>query len=337
MASFLPSPDPGANITVTKEEFNLFHNIDRQLFTRLVVGLSRDTSQSTHVMAFIMWLEKKCKDFKMVANLLNWPDNLLNDLADEAVLALNCIERSQFPYSCDKVLPLIHNISRGTMTLQYFHENRIEIIPAVTKYLNDVCTRAFTDIVQQVHYERAMKQQNYNAANYYGTMQKAFMPPVMYYAPAPGVAIVPQQITVPVAQWHEGNSTPWVGSGTGADSYDAASRNDFNQEFKEILNKVQLSAATIASEMKEVPADDRTIFMTFSKGYPISESEVREFFARFLYYRLHSFTRKIIIYADISSYLDLLGLTSVCQIWFELFSLHVTPCGFDYDVVAHCD
>ncbi|KAL6199571.1 hypothetical protein ACLB2K_029355 [Fragaria x ananassa] len=31
---------------------------------------------------------------------------------------------------------------------------------------------------------------------------------------------------------------------------------------------------------EEVPADDRTIFLTFSKGYPISEKEVREFFTR---------------------------------------------------------
>ncbi|XP_024200604.1 uncharacterized protein LOC112203939 [Rosa chinensis] len=31
---------------------------------------------------------------------------------------------------------------------------------------------------------------------------------------------------------------------------------------------------------EEVSADDRTIFLTFSKGYPISEKEVREFFTR---------------------------------------------------------
>jgi hypothetical protein len=30
------------------------------------------------------------------------------------------------------------------------------------------------------------------------------------------------------------------------------------------------------------PIDDRTLFMTFSKGYPISENEVREFFTRYV-------------------------------------------------------
>ncbi|KAL1330371.1 hypothetical protein HN51_047613 [Arachis hypogaea] len=249
-SSCLPPKDPGANIVVSKEEFNLFHNIDRQLFTRLVVGLGRDTSESAHVMSFIMWLERKCKDLRMVSNLLNWPDNLLNDLADEVALALNCIESPQFPYSHDKILPLVHNITRGTISLLYLHEIRMEVIPGVTKLLNDVCLRAFTDIIQQVHYENARKSMISNAYLH---------PPMMYYAPSPPA---------------------WISGGA-----NSSARNDdqFNQEFKEILAKLHLTTtnAATSNEMRQVPAaDDRTIFMTFSKGYPISESEVREFFTR---------------------------------------------------------
>lgn len=34
---------------------------------------------------------------------------------------------------------------------------------------------------------------------------------------------------------------------------------------------------------KEVSPDDRTIFLTFSKGYPTTEEEVREYFTRYYY------------------------------------------------------
>ena len=33
---------------------------------------------------------------------------------------------------------------------------------------------------------------------------------------------------------------------------------------------------------KEVSPDDRTIFLTFSKGYPTTEEEVREYFTRYI-------------------------------------------------------
>ncbi|MED6149813.1 hypothetical protein PIB30_066233 [Stylosanthes scabra] len=265
MVPYLHSKDPGANITVTKEEFNLFHNIDRQLFTRFVVGLRRDTSESTHVMSFIMWLERKCKDFKIVANLLTWPDNLLNDLADEAALALSCVESPQYPYTHDKVLPLIHNLTRGTISLVYLYENRMEVIPAVTKLLNDVSVRAFTDIIQHVQFENARNAMISNAAPAY--MQQS--PQMMYYAPAPA----------PTAA---ANPSHWI-AGSSSSSLIGSRQDEFNQEFREIVAKLNLSNTVVANEMmmREVPvADDRTIFMTFSKGYPISEAEIRDFFAR---------------------------------------------------------
>ncbi|KAE9592417.1 hypothetical protein Lalb_Chr19g0129081 [Lupinus albus] len=306
MSSLLPNNDPGVNVVVSKEEYNLFHNIDRQLFYRFVVGLGHDSSQTTHVLAFIIWLEKFTRDFRMVTNLLQWPNSLLADLADEAILVLNCIESPQFPYhhvgsnNNDWFLPLIQKITRSSVNLMYFHQKRIDIIPGITRILNDVCTRAFNDIVLQVNYQRAMKDQHsFNSVpaaipQFYGQTppqpRSSFVQPMFYYAPVvhEGVALVPQQpMMVAQPQWHEGSSSAsWVPSGAGVGGngsvlgpYQVINKDDFNQEFQEILASLKISDDIERKEM--LAPDDRTVFMTFSKGYPISENEVREFFSRF--------------------------------------------------------
>ena len=185
MNSCFPSPDLGTNVIVTREQYFNFHNIDRQLFTRLVVVLGRDTSQSTHVMAFIMWLEKQCKDMKMIKNMLQWSDTMIDSLADEVILVLNCVESSQFPYDDvvnDETLPLIKNILQNNVAnLKYFYDNRVTIIGAVTKLLNNVCVRAFIDIVHEVQYMKAMKEQNLQIANIYGT--DPYAKQAVYYTP----------------------------------------------------------------------------------------------------------------------------------------------------------
>ena len=51
----------------------------------------------------------------------------------------------------------------------------------------------------------------------------------------------------------------------------------------DMLNSLSLNDVGHPVEAEEVSADERTIFLTFSKGYPISENEVREFFTRYDY------------------------------------------------------
>lgn len=144
----------GSKVILTQEEFNLFHNIDRQQFLRLVVGLGREIFESISVMAFLIWIERKSKQFNLVANTLqHWPNVMLSSLADEFVVILNCIESSRYPNSFlrkNKLL-LIQQIMRRNVTFEFFHEKRLELIIDVTKFINNVCIRAFTDIIEQVH------------------------------------------------------------------------------------------------------------------------------------------------------------------------------------------
>ncbi|XP_059309677.1 uncharacterized protein LOC132060752 [Lycium ferocissimum] len=50
-------------------------------------------------------------------------------------------------------------------------------------------------------------------------------------------------------------------------------------DLADLLNMNNLNIHAVEEE-KEVSPDDRTVFLTFSKGYPITEAEVKEFFTR---------------------------------------------------------
>ncbi|XP_057418387.1 uncharacterized protein LOC130712577 [Lotus japonicus] len=292
MDFFFTKSNPGANVTVTKDEFLLFHDIDRLLFSRLVVELDRETSQSMHVMAFILWVEKKIKNLKIVQSLLNWPRTSLSNLADEVNVALSFIEGADFPSFTihENPFPLIQSIMGKEITLQYFHCNRMEIIIAVTKILNDVCVNAFADIVQQVHNEKALKQQIYPAANYYGYLpyNSYHMQQDLYYTLAHGVAFVPQQIAVVVPHWNELGHFESQHDESQLGTYDASRNLKFNEDitldlvnldFTEVYDDAtKVNIASDKGKGKEVTKEERTIFMTFSKGYPIFEADLRQYF-----------------------------------------------------------
>lgn len=268
----LPNPDPGFNVSVTKEEFNLFHSVDRQLFSRLVLELGRETSESINVMAFILWVERKTKDYNLVLKILQrWPDLMLRNLADEIAVLLNCIENSEYPNACssESKLLLIQHILRHNVTLEYFHEKRLDVITEVTKFINDVCVRAFSDIIEQAFYERDVKEQELYLANVYAADTNP-PPQIIYYAPPPNaVQMVPQQLNVvPPPQYNNNNNN--------------------GQDINEILSNLNLDdiysadIGIVAPDANQIkPIDDRTLFITFSKGYPISENELRDFFTRY--------------------------------------------------------
>lgn len=247
-----------APLTVTKEQFKTFHNIDRILFTKLVHYLGRNSIESMQVIALWIWLEHSglCRD--LVNTLLTWPDTLITSLADEAVLCLSCIQSDEsFPFSLQniEVIPLTQSITKSRVSLSFFRDNRLKILHAVTKNVIEVCARAFEDLVLHEVQNKAIICDE-NAENMvkqqlsdYGSI----VPVMSYYD-----AVVQRQHDV------------------------------FRNEVDEMLRRMQISSSNSDEkgnhdDQVTVPPDERTIFLTFSKGYPISENEIRDFFIRYIY------------------------------------------------------
>jgi hypothetical protein len=246
---------PSADVVVSKEEFNLFHSIDRKLFSRLVSGLGRDPAESAQVMALWMWLEHNSKEFNLVHKILmTLPNTLLNAMAEESVLVLNCIQSDDFPFSGVDItpeIPLLQSISKSGVTLRFFHENRLGITRGVSALFKDICLRAFQDLLLQPHKER-------NADPNMGANAPQFRDP-------------------------EASSASLHYLRPGFDPYNlSVQRQVLDKEMEEVLSRLNLNDEDDGhSEDQEVAPDERTIFLTFSRGYPISENEVREYFTRY--------------------------------------------------------
>ncbi|XAR56110.1 hypothetical protein NMG60_11036442 [Bertholletia excelsa] len=133
------------------DEFKLFHTIDRRLFYLLVLVLQREPAQSLQVVAFWLWLERSRLRRLLVADLLSLPVATVNAAADEAVACLTCAEVDFLgPHYVD--LPIHRTILvvdfGGEMSLlRYVLENRIAALHDVAKIVNEVCLRAFEDIL----------------------------------------------------------------------------------------------------------------------------------------------------------------------------------------------
>ncbi|KAK6144870.1 hypothetical protein DH2020_021690 [Rehmannia glutinosa] len=334
---------------VSDEAFNLFHSIDRELYTRLIGNLRRDPAESIQVMAFWMWLEKESKDMNFIKRMLTLPLGLLNEVADETVTCLRCVESDSFLFGDGNgnEITLLPELLRGgrIISLRLFHENRIAVLRSVFKIINTVCTRAFSDILQRVWRVNgaaaAAAAAESGGGNGGGKKKKMGGVPVQFVGPVthqvgeaerriegggggvapppPGTAILyhhphlnvapflplphaaaagglirmagppspgPTIITL-LLRWRRmlsGSPFTWWRRGIFRRTI-LAQRQMLSNELGEMLSRnLNINSREEINnrdiEEEEVPADDRTIFLTFSKGYPITEDEVREFFTR---------------------------------------------------------
>lgn len=224
--------DFGSSFFVTQGEFNLFHRTDRDLYKILVINLCREPVESMQVHAMWLWLEKV--GFRnVVKSVLSLPNILINEVADETIICLNYINNNNLmiPSSSyeNSEIPLLQSLVDKEISLRFMYENRVMALQGVAKALQDVCVRAFSDIMHQAisrnSNERMMEAQ-----------------------------VQAQKVVTPSSENH---GHFWFGSiGPGNLMVD-----------NNVLNNHEM-----------VAADERTLFVTFSKGYPVEECEVREFF-----------------------------------------------------------
>ncbi|XP_022957165.1 uncharacterized protein LOC111458632 [Cucurbita moschata] len=274
MASSSSSSSPRADIyTVTQEEFNVFHTIDRTLFSRMVFTLGRDPDESVRVMGLWLWLEQNGEEFNLVYKMLSLPDALVDALFDEAVLSLACIENDKFPFEPDTSvdIPLIQHVSKTPVSLRFFHENRLRILRGVTKICTDICYRAFKDILYALETQRVLSRASVPVPAIHGGRGSYFPA-----APASPLA-VPAFGFVNVRG--ESSPLPPPTAATASQSARVGNRNVISRsEMSDLFGRLKLRSGK--EEGEAVPPDERTIFLTFSKGYPISEEEVRDYFGR---------------------------------------------------------
>ncbi|XP_010412556.1 PREDICTED: uncharacterized protein LOC104698867 [Camelina sativa] len=214
------------------EQLKAFHAQDREIFSKLVLKFSRPPAESLLVMATWLWLE----DFgfqNIFSIIVALADPLLVAFADEAVSCFQCLESTDPPNGLSQI-PLTTQYFKNDISIELIHKNRYSAITGIKNFLNTVCSRIFSDILQRV------LPSSSSSSSSFGRRLR-------------------QPLSIP------GFPHPTFGS--------INVMLDNNSFF--IPNGLWgWNANCIATE------NDRTLFLTFSRGFPVTHAEVYELFTK---------------------------------------------------------
>uniref|UniRef100_A0A803MTR8 Uncharacterized protein n=1 Tax=Chenopodium quinoa TaxID=63459 RepID=A0A803MTR8_CHEQI len=318
MASSSSSSPPSVlDTTITQEEYFAFHNIDRHLFARLVFDMGREPVEAMHATAFWMWLER-LNMAQYIANIVKYHDNVFKAIFEETFMCLKVIESDTLLVPSNDIptiKSIVGNNTREVIDLNFFHENRVSILLGVGHFVEHTCTRAFRDIMQIALAARpkiAVNQNNQsvpkapelgvrgrpNPGVIGGSKSGGVSPtptptprpalPPGNLAPYPNIIRV-GELNVPLQGDHQYNvvnhNSFFHGVGARPSNYGLEAQPQVLQEdfVEQLLAQLQLSERSLVHNVDEKPnllPSERTIFLTFSKGYPILENELREFINR---------------------------------------------------------
>lgn len=301
-SSFFNNEKELIETTITQEEFFAFHNIDRQLFARLVFSMRREPMEAMHAAAFWLWLER-LNMAQYVATLLTYSDEVFKVVFEETFLCLRVVELDTFVvHGKDVILiqSIVGKFKDGVkVNLRFFHDNRISILLGIGHFIENICLRAFQDLIQTALENRA------NPVNY--NIQYLPEPSVVGgvhggggggFSPAPRPAL-PHELGIIHPSLRVGEmSVPLKSDQSNVSGNSVISNTNYGLENQpqvlqgdllvdQLLSQLRLNENSWAQKFEDksnLLPSERTIFLTFSKGYPILENELREFFNRYIFF-----------------------------------------------------
>lgn len=186
-----------------------------------------------------LWLWLESKGFhSMVKKMLSLPHFLINELADEAVVCLSFITAPETPPS--------HETNGEIPLIQSLMEKEISF-----QYFRDNRLPAGQEIakIMKEVCVRALSDIMQQANQVQDLVMPYAAATTFHHSPGLGLNLGPGPRPVQIQQ-------PWIGASTSTNAGNSSNSKPDNG----------------------VHPDDRTMFVTFSKGYPVFEWEVREFF-----------------------------------------------------------
>ncbi|XP_057418098.1 uncharacterized protein LOC130712281 [Lotus japonicus] len=224
---------------ITTKELHLFYKIDRDVFSFLIFNLGHDLTQSLLVMALWMWLENIGYPC-LIPKVLSLPDIIVNALVNESVTCLNCLETDNPTIPSDGGLPLMQQLMQRNISIQIFNLKRHTAIAGIKSILTNTCARIFKDVLLTVLNSQSITSFTSCASTSQTNTSNTSLVVPGFPHPLFGTFDLSQK-TVEL-DWRD--ERVWNG--------------------------------TWPSE--DVTNDDRSMFLTFSRGFLGSEEEVSHFF-----------------------------------------------------------
>ncbi|KAF6982307.1 hypothetical protein CFC21_000720 [Triticum aestivum] len=300
------APDPLNNAS------NSSYMILRVLFFRLVLGLQVESSLSMEIIAFWLWLQQGNGQVGYLQHIYSLGDNHFRVIVSSAKRFLEVlhfafggsearsIPRSDFQNQaiegislylntiCYEALEDLReriemNFVRNQMTYlrqEAYGQSRTDRVPAAS---------SMTDLYQEA-YGESSHEQIPNISKHLLTKIKAL------YSNNPkhhGEGTSSRNIRVQTSQicHGEGSSSRNIHPQTSRmlhhDTEDEVYDYQPTCHLVTLLDKLSLRENhndAITQRLSDVPPDERTLFVTFSNGYPLTKDELHEFFMRYAYH-----------------------------------------------------
>ncbi|CAN8232809.1 unnamed protein product [Cochlearia groenlandica] len=228
----------------TMEQLHSFHVRDREIFSKLVLNFSRPPAESLLVMATWLWLE----DFgfgHILPTIMTLSDPLISAFAKEAVFCFECLASPNPPNGFTRI-PLTATFATKEISLKIIYKHRYTAITGIKNFLKTVCSRIFSDILQRVLLS-PMSSSFTNSFNHPLTIP-GFPHPIFGNINV----ILPNVVNA-----NENNN------------------NLFSNNLMIFPNGIWGWHPNFTANENE-----RTLFLTFSRGFPVSQWEVKDLFTQ---------------------------------------------------------
>lgn len=230
---------------LTLQQLQDFHTIDRRIFARLVLGLGVDPSQSQKVVAFWNWLEGRGSN-NFVWRVLALTDSSLDAVANETIMCLNLLNKEGINPSLftdvDNHISLMRSLVSEDFSFRFVYQNRGSARSSVDEFIENVCARAFRDIVPK------------NLTN----ETPCWQPHLGFY---------------PIVSYRHKGFYPYI-------LLDAPLVQPTSSK-KLIQPVVPEQAASNLPRTIPIPADVRTLIVTFPKARPVTQDELKDVITRY--------------------------------------------------------
>ncbi|KAL2501446.1 uncharacterized protein Fot_35294 [Forsythia ovata] len=345
--------------SMTLEDLKIIHENDRAIYSILLSNFWRNPTECLQIMSLWLWLERVGFS-NLISKIYSLSQYSMNELADEAVICLKCVNDPQFLFSAEgSEIPLTRSLTAEGMSLKFFHDNRRIAFPKIRRLATELYAPVLADLTAKAAHEDDAETSSQNHMVSGSAPQSPSVNQVMTSS------LFDESLTLSLSQLSIGGDVSRaersrvnevaraersrvnevaraersrvhevaraersrvneVARAERSRVHEVAraersrveevarverSRvNEVAREERSRVNEVAREERIRVNEVaraerirvnevaraerirvNEVAREDRTMFVTFSRGYPVAESEVRQFFTRMLGNCIESF------------------------------------------------
>lgn len=224
------------------------------LYNQLVHTMGADPAVTKQVLALWLWMESIGYP-QLVHHIYTYNDNALKRVFAEGEACLKALHPDMDPADNNDI-PITAGLAKEPINLRFFRYNRDAVIQGIANVLNNVCNVIFDENVTR------MAKQDAN----YSTDDEAFLLGFMKSAGEGSSRQAPYQAM----------DSPWGPDemGWGMAPSLLSSLNPFTNPWMPSNAEERLRKGYFEQEAEE----QRSMFFTFSRGYPLAKEDVVEFF-----------------------------------------------------------